>query len=193
MTEYDPAVNNGVESVDQRRATYEDFSMTVVKGGHPYVNVRNDSYGADSGSHIYSVEVDNGEAVSCSCPHHVHRGTHCKHQKIVESNPLVLSAAKGHNDTAVLTDGGKDDSETDDDSLPEITTHMEAPQYGGCEYVRCEGCQNESIGGEDRLLHKHDCPHNDDSETPKDYDHVEDNGRTEAADFGHGEGGIDVL
>jgi len=81
------------ESVDEQRARWERFSMTVLDGdGGGYVNVRNDSHGDDAGAHIYSVAVENGEATGCSCPHAVHRGAHCKHQVAVENRPLVVSS-----------------------------------------------------------------------------------------------------
>jgi len=84
--------------------------MTVLDGdGGGYVNVRNDSHGDDSGAHIYSVRVENGEATGCSCPHAVHRGAHCKHQVAVEERPLVVSSttAAGAATARVATDGGE--------------------------------------------------------------------------------------
>lgn len=100
----------GNESANERRARWERMSMTVLDDeGAGYVNVRNDSYGDDANSHVYSVRVENGEAVSCSCPHAVHRGAHCKHQVAVENAPLVVSSASAA-ETAyapVATDGGR--------------------------------------------------------------------------------------
>ena len=98
------------ESVDEQRAQWERFSMTVLGGeGGGYVNVRNDSHGDDAGAHIYSVAVENGEATDCSCPHAVHRGAHCKHQVAVENRPLVVSTASAAASPVprVVTDGGE--------------------------------------------------------------------------------------
>jgi len=81
--------------------------MTVLDGeGSGYVNVRNDSY--SEGDHIYSVEVDDGEATGCSCPHAIHRGAHCKHQVAVENSPIVLSSASATT-APVATDGGTEE------------------------------------------------------------------------------------
>jgi hypothetical protein len=98
------------ESADEQRAKWERMSMTVLDGaGGGYVNVQNDSYGDDSGAHIYSVEVADGAAVGCSCPHAVHRGAHCKHQVAVENRPLVVSSASAAaaSTPRVATDGGR--------------------------------------------------------------------------------------
>lgn len=98
------------ESVDEQRARWERFSMTVLDGdGGGYVNVRNDSHGDDAGGHIYTVAVESGEATGCSCPHATHRGAHCKHQIAVENRPLVASSATaaGASNTRVATDGGE--------------------------------------------------------------------------------------
>ena len=106
MTTKATKAENGVESVDEKRARFERFGMTVCANG--YVNVENQSYGDDSGAHIYSVEVSNGEAVGCSCPHAVHRGAHCKHQVAVEQRPIVVSSASAASDNSrVATDGGE--------------------------------------------------------------------------------------
>ena len=98
------------ESIDEQRARWELFTMTVLGGaGGGYVNVRNDSHGDDAGTHIYSVEVRDGEATGCSCPHAIHRGAHCKHQVAVEDRPLVVSSASaaGASGGRVATDGGE--------------------------------------------------------------------------------------
>ena len=79
---------NGVESAIEKRAQYERFSMVVCRNG--VVNVRNDSYGYDSGRHIYSVNVVEG---TCSCPHATYRNARCKHQQAVENSPIVRETA----------------------------------------------------------------------------------------------------
>ena len=79
--------------------------MTVCANG--VVNVENQSYGDDAGDHVYSVEVNDGEAVGCSCPHAVHRGAHCKHQAAIENSPITLSSASTASATKVATDEGE--------------------------------------------------------------------------------------
>jgi len=138
-------------TVDEQRARWERFSMTVLDGdGGGYVNVRNDSHGDDSGAHIYSVRVENGEATGCSCPHAVHRGAHCKHQVAVEERPLVVSSATavGTSTATVATDGGREPDhrctecgteyhrETEGATCPECggdgrPRRSEAPDMGG--------------------------------------------------------------
>ena len=106
-------------SVDEKRAAAERFAMTVCANG--VVNVRNDSYGDDAGAHIYSVEVTDGEAVGCSCPHHVHRSAICKHMIAVENSPITVSSASAAGATReVATDGGRGE-----------VVGSEAPDMGG--------------------------------------------------------------
>ena len=79
-------------SIDERRATYEQFSFRVPAPG--FVNVANHSYGEEeTGEHCYTVEVRDREAVGCSCPHATYRDAHCKHQVVVENAECVLLAA----------------------------------------------------------------------------------------------------
>ena len=85
-------------TADERRAQWERMSMAVCPNG--VVNVRNDSHGSESSKHIYSVSVENGAAVGCSCPHATHRGAHCKHQVAVEQRPIVLTSANAAASTA---------------------------------------------------------------------------------------------
>ena len=92
------------ESVDAKRANYERFAMTVCENG--YVNVCNKSHNDDK-NHTYSVAVSDGEVVGCSCPHHVHRGAHCKHMRSVINSPITLFAASAASATGVATDGGE--------------------------------------------------------------------------------------
>jgi hypothetical protein len=108
------AENGDEPTVDERRAEWEEFQFTVCPEVG-YVNVANLSHG-DANDHTYSVEVKNGEAVGCSCPHAIHRGAHCKHQIAVEQSPIVLSSASAASETPeVTTDGGREcDHITDD-------------------------------------------------------------------------------
>ena len=98
--------------------------MTVCENG--YVNVCNESHNDDS-NHTYSVEVNDGEATGCSCPHAVHRGAHCKHQIVVENSPIVVSIASAAT-APVVTDGGKSTITDDDDERP---ARSESPDMGG--------------------------------------------------------------
>jgi hypothetical protein len=97
------------ESVDERRAEWEQFTMVVVGGnGGGYVNVRNDSHD-NPNEHIHTVKVEDGQAVDCRCAHAKYRDAHCKHQRAVEQRPLVLSSAAASAATTgqqVATDGG---------------------------------------------------------------------------------------
>lgn len=56
----------------------------------------------------------------------------------------------------------QDDETAVSSELPEITRHVEPPEYGGETYARCEGCGVECVGGPDRILHDNDCPHLED-------------------------------
>lgn len=133
----------------------------------------------------HSIHVDErGRIEKCTCKGWTHHG-HCYHTDTIRENRPLLSAARACSDTKqVASDGG----------LPEITHHVEEPQYGGETYVRCTGCGVESIGGPNHILHDDDCPRSNRDRTPKDYSDVEFRGRTEKADFGGGEStGIDKL
>jgi hypothetical protein len=121
----------------------EAFEFTVCPNG--VVNVTNASYGPDATGHTYSVRLDDttdddGEAagvpVACSCPHHQHHDTTCKHMAAVAINRVVRTAATqasrgnasgtgddvatdaqdaetdAHADPRVLTDGGRDPEQT---------------------------------------------------------------------------------
>ena len=113
MSNDEPSGQESDGSIDERRAEWERFSMTVCENG--YVNVCNRSHNDDK-NHTYSVEVNDGESVDCSCPHHVHRGATCKHMIAVEQSPIVLSSASAASETPeVATDGGREcDHLTDD-------------------------------------------------------------------------------
>ena len=130
MSNDEPSEQESGESIDEQRAEWERSSMTVLDGeGSGYVNVRNDSY--SEGDHTYSVEVTDGEATGCSCPHAVHRGAHCKHQVAVENSPIVLSSASATGATReVATDGGETITDDDGDERP---AQSEKPDMGGGE------------------------------------------------------------
>ena len=115
------------ESVDEKRAQYERMQFTVCENG--YVNVCNQSHNDDK-NHTYSVEVTDGEATGCSCPHAVHRGAHCKHQIAVENSPIVVSTASATT-APVATDGGEDTIIGDDGD--ERPARSESPHMGGGE------------------------------------------------------------
>jgi hypothetical protein len=110
MSNQNPSSEKGSESVDEQRARWEsaNFRMTVCANG--VVNVHNQNYGEcdDPLAHIYSVEVTDGKATGCSCPHATYRDAHCKHQRAVEARPLVVSSASAAGATfaPVATDGG---------------------------------------------------------------------------------------
>jgi hypothetical protein len=149
---------NGVESSDEKRAVWEQFRFTVCPNG--YVNVENLSYGDESGDHIYSVEVSNGSATGCSCPHATYRDAHCKHQHAVEQAPIVVSSASAASvNPTVATDGGQV-TEHEHDS-PKVTIHREPEGVGGALYGRCENCGVECVADHDghiSILHEKSCP-----------------------------------
>ena len=109
--------------------------MTVLDDeGSGFVNVRNDSHGDDAGAHIYSVEVTDGEATGCSCPHAIHRGAHCKHQVAVENSSIVLSSAQAASQV-VMTDGGTEDDRflppEHPEHVPEDEDEVEDDEHAG--------------------------------------------------------------
>jgi hypothetical protein len=80
-------------SIDEQRAQYEQFSFRLAGR---FVNVANHSYGDENaGEHCYSVEIANGEAIGCSCPHWQHRAPvgGCKHMRATENVEAVMLAA----------------------------------------------------------------------------------------------------
>ena len=164
----------GSDTTVEKRAQYERMSMTVCRNG--IVNVRNDSYGDDSGRHIYSV---NPAEQSCTCPHHVHREARCKHITAVQNRPLVVSAAAAASQTytPVASDGG----------LPEITHHREPEHVGGERYARCEGCESESIFGANSILHDDDCPRAEANDSSPETEGRVEPTRFEKPDMGGGE------
>ena len=107
------------ESIDERRAEWERFAMTVCENG--YVNVCNQSHNDDS-DHTYSVEVSERGATGCSCPHYQHRSPEegCKHMIAVENSPITLSSASAASQV-VMTDGGTEEDEKAGRGLGTVT------------------------------------------------------------------------
>jgi hypothetical protein len=107
------------EPVDEQRARWERFAMTVCENG--YVNVCNQSHNDDS-DHTYSVEVSERGATGCSCPHYQHRSPEggCKHMIAVEQSPIVLSSASAASQV-VMTDGGNENDEKAGHGLGTVT------------------------------------------------------------------------
>ena len=128
MSKNETSEQESGESIDEKRAQYERMQFTVCANG--YVNVCNESHNDDT-NHTYSVEVTDGEAVDCSCPHHVHRGVTCKHMIAVSNSPIVLSSASATGATReVVTDGGETITDDDGDERP---AQSEKPDMGGGE------------------------------------------------------------
>lgn len=138
--------NSEQETVDEQRSNYERFDIAVCQGGVGYVNVRNLSYGENSSDHIYSVEIEDGHAVGCSCPHATHRGAFCKHQRVVQQSPLVLASAQATATPKTMTDGGTKVDETDDKESPTRSENV-CLDCGGS-YPKGETCD---CGGMDQL------------------------------------------
>jgi hypothetical protein len=107
MTENDTAAEKATENVE-KRAQWEAFDFAVPERGR--VRVENHSH-ADPDAHSYTVTVDHGSAVECSCPADTYHSGACKHRTAVENTPAVLAAASG-----VATDGGQI-IEADDDGV----------------------------------------------------------------------------
>ena len=150
-----------------------DLQITVCRNG--VVNVHNPEY--DRG-HTYSVFVENGSVVRCSCKGHTYHG-HCYHADEVESRPLITSSAQSlaESYSPVAVDGG----------LPEITHHREPKKVGGERYARCEGCGSESIFGANSILHDDDCLRAEaDDSSPETEGYVEPT-RSEQPNMGGGE------
>jgi hypothetical protein len=73
-------------------ATDNDYAFTPIENGGK-INIQNLSYGDEEArDHIYTVTIEGGKAVSCSCPGHEYGAT-TKHREAVEGNADVLSVA----------------------------------------------------------------------------------------------------
>lgn len=167
MNRNEPSGEKDSESADvnERRARWEgaNYRMVVLDGrGGGIVNVQNQNY--NEPGHIYSVEVENGHAVGCSCPNATYRGSHCKHQMAVEQRPLVVSSASAasasynNNHQQVATDGGHPDpdtsgTETNDDTETETETDTETSTCAA------EGCDEDARPGHDTCSDRCDIAH----------------------------------
>jgi hypothetical protein len=68
----------------------EDFEFAPIENSGK-VNIANHSH-EDVREHIYTVTVENGRAVSCTCPAHKYNAG-SKHREAVENNTDVLATA----------------------------------------------------------------------------------------------------
>ncbi|WP_227357318.1 SWIM zinc finger family protein [Haladaptatus salinisoli] len=99
----------------QKRAQWEQFSFRVEAPG--MVDVTNESHDTPA-DHQYVVTLDDvtGEAMACTCPHHVHRSAFCKHMTAVET------ATDDGTLDVFLSEDDEEDEETDetdeDDAAP---------------------------------------------------------------------------
>lgn len=98
-----PSAATDVDERIRKRARWESFAFEVPEPGK--VTVVNHSYGVDPENHTYTVTVEEGRAVECSCLHYHHRKTTCKHMVRVEEEPAVMAAAST-SDKERVTDGG---------------------------------------------------------------------------------------
>lgn len=98
-----PSAHADVDERIRKRAIWESFSFEVPEPGR--VIVVNHSYGVDPDKHAYTVTVENGRAVACTCLHFEHRKATCKHMVRVEQEPAVMAAASVSQELPI-TDGG---------------------------------------------------------------------------------------
>ncbi|WP_433631267.1 SWIM zinc finger family protein [Halomicrococcus sp. NG-SE-24] len=120
----------------RKRGQWDQFSFDVDAPG--MVDVTNESY-EDPDEHQYTVTLDDvtGDAMACTCPHHVHRNAHCKHMAAVEH-----ATADGSLDAFPA-----DDASDKTDDGPRITgPHVGQDKYGNVDhrYWRCEHCGTET-------------------------------------------------
>lgn len=81
-----------VSGTVRKRAQYEVFEASVEDDGT--VTVVNASYGDEKDEHTYSVTVDGGVPVECSCPSDEHHEKACKHRVFVALNDVLLTAVE---------------------------------------------------------------------------------------------------
>ncbi|WP_231188298.1 SWIM zinc finger family protein [Haladaptatus sp. DYF46] len=93
----------------QNRAQAEQFAFDVDVPG--LINVTNESH-ENPAEHHYVVTLDDvtGDAMACTCPHHVHRSAFCKHMVGVETTT----------DDGTLTAFLPEDNETDEDDTESV-------------------------------------------------------------------------
>ncbi|WP_433632633.1 hypothetical protein [Halomicrococcus sp. NG-SE-24] len=91
------------------------------------------------------LDTETGDALTCTCPHHVHRSAFCKHMAAVED-----ATADGSLD-AFPTD---DDTESDDIETRVTGPHVGHDKHGHFDhrYWRCEHCGTETTD-KDALAH----------------------------------------
>ncbi|WP_231189025.1 SWIM zinc finger family protein [Haladaptatus sp. DYF46] len=99
----------------QKRAQTEQFSFQIEAPG--MVEVTNESHDNPT-EHRYFVTLDDvtGDAMACTCPHHVHRSAFCKHMTGVED-----AAADGDLDVFPSEDNDESDdveAPSDDENKP---------------------------------------------------------------------------
>jgi len=95
-----------------KRAQHEAFAFDIDGTD---VRVRNESH-LDPSAHEYTVTVEGGIPVSCTCPAENHYESACKHRVAVAIRKPVLTAA-----TRALTDGGTRTEEGTSDTPEDCT------------------------------------------------------------------------
>lgn len=77
---------------DNEVATENNYAFAPIPDSGK-VNVQNLEYGEEeAGDHIYTVTIENGQAVHCTCPGHKY-GASRKHQEAVENTPGAIDVA----------------------------------------------------------------------------------------------------
>ncbi|GAA0255725.1 hypothetical protein ACFFQF_16385 [Haladaptatus pallidirubidus] len=81
---YQKSKDQDTAETAQKRAQWEQFSFDVKALG--MVNVTNESH-KNPAKHQYVVTLDDvtGDAMACTCSHHVHRNAFYKHMTAVEN------------------------------------------------------------------------------------------------------------
>ncbi|WP_227377589.1 SWIM zinc finger family protein [Haladaptatus halobius] len=106
-----PSAARDAAETAQKRAQAEQFSFNVDAPG--LIEVTNEIHDNPE-EHQYVVTLDDvtGDALACTCPHHVHRDAFCKHMAAVET------VADDGTLTAFPSEEDETTDETDDDAEP---------------------------------------------------------------------------
>jgi hypothetical protein len=98
-----------------KRARWEHLRLAAVPGAGR-VNVCNVSYGVDAKlDHTYTVTVDRGEPIDCTCPAAEYQPGPCKHVVAVGDAPAVIAAAAGGDGSEAAAATPAEDEDQDEE------------------------------------------------------------------------------